>query len=225
MPNASANASGRQSRRADRRAQREHPERGDRHRQDVRAAVEHHQRERRRRQEDVLPRPGLEGLEEEVQLKWQVETGQEHAVADPQVDRGRARRGHQGRQIDHRRRESDSDDAGHEEVHPDEADPVMQHDVDLHRELQRHHRRERIHRAEERDLRVLPHHVAAAVPRIPVRHLAVLDHVLQDRAVVEEVLIPVVDAEGQGLREERRAKCRAEDAVERAPGQRARSVL
>ena len=43
-------------------------------------------------------------------------------------------------------------------------------------------------------------------------------------AVIEEVLIPVVDAEGQRLREERRAEHHAEDAVERAPRERASSA-
>ena len=53
-----------------------------------------------------------------------------------------------------------------------------------------------------------------------IRHLAVLDDVLEDGAVVEEVLIPVEDAERQRLREERRAKHDAEDAVERGPRER-----
>ena len=67
-------------------------------------------------------------------------------MADAQVDRRRARCGHERREVDHRRQERDADHARHQQVHADEADPVMQHDVDLHRELQRHERRQRIDR-------------------------------------------------------------------------------
>jgi hypothetical protein len=108
-------------------------------------------------------------------------------------------------------------------VHADETDPVMQDDVDLHRQLQRHERGEGIDRAENRDLRVLPQHVAAAVPRVPERQLAVLDDALQDRAVIKEVLIPVVGAERAGLFEERQAKDDAEEPVDRAQRSRPQS--
>ena len=98
-------------------------------------------------------------------------------------------------------------------MHADEADPVVQNDVDLHRQREADDHAQRIHGTEERCLRVLPQHVAAAVPRTPERRLRVLDDVLQDLRVVKEMLVPVGHAQAGRPREQRGAKRNAENGV------------
>jgi hypothetical protein len=114
-------------------------------------------------------------------------TPQEYAVTGVEVQHHGAGEREKRRQIDDEWKEPHAHDSCQQQVHARESEPVVQ-DVDLHRQGQGHHGRQRIDRAEERDLRILPEDVAAAVPWIPERQLAIFEAVLQNRAVVEQVL-------------------------------------
>jgi hypothetical protein len=136
-------------------------------------------------------------------------------VANREVERECAGQREHRREKDNERRERQADAARQEQMHADKANPVVDQDVDLDRERQRHDEAEQIGGAEKGDLRVLPHDVATAVPRIPERQLSVLEHVLQDGAVVEKVHVPILDAKALRESEERRAEHGAQQAVER----------
>ena len=100
-------------------------------------------------------------------------------------------------------------------MHSEKAEPVVQNDVEFHRELERHERGEQVDRTQERDLGVLPHHVAAAKPRAPERRLAIFDDALENLPVVGQMLIPVCAAQGQRPGQQRGAQPQADGEIHR----------
>lgn len=142
----------------------EESDRGKRHRQNVDPAVEDHQRENRGGEQRVLNRAGRDGAKQEIQHGRQIEPRQEHAVPDRDMNGWCTGRRDERGQEDHRRDKRQPHHAREQHVHADEAGPVVQHDVDLHRQLQGHDQRQRVDRAQQADLRVLPQHVATAMP-------------------------------------------------------------
>ena len=183
----------------------------------MQSAVVDQQRQHRPGRQRVAHPSGLQRPEEEKQLEREIQHRKKHTVADSEVERQRTRTGEQHAQVHDQRREREADHAGQQEMHPDQAGPVMKHDVDLHRQGDRHGQGQRIDGAEQRDLRVLPQDVAAAVPRVPEWRRRILDDVLEHGAVIEQVLVPIQNAGRLRRAEERRAENGAQDAVETDP--------
>ena len=188
------------------------------------AAVDRDRQNRRGRESRAQP-PRLKREVQEVQQPRQIERRQKGTIASGEVERQRSREREDGRGVDDQRQECQPHGARQQPVHAEQADPVVQDDVHFHREGERHDGDEEVDRTEQRDRRVLPHHVAAALPRAPERRLAVRHDVLEDFAEVEQLPIPVGGTQPERSGKQWQAEQDAQEAVQRADTQRASREL
>src|SRR5262249_12867209 len=134
--------------------------------------------------------------QKEKQNPGEIEVRQKGRMADHKMQRWTTSQRKGRSQKKHRRRKRQLEPPREQHVHADEADQIVQQDVELHGYGERHggsHQQEDWR--EQRNLGVLPQDVAAAVPGIPERQLVILEGALEDRRVLKEDGVPIGYAE------------------------------